>query len=114
MNIRQGFVSNSSSSSFIINKSDITEEQVYQIKNHIDVSNQLKKKSEFKKWFEFNDPGEAWDIHETTDTISGYTSMDNFQMYDLFEAIGISRDVYKSCEYSNYFTGLINHSFNLE
>jgi len=93
VNVRQGFVSNSSSSSFIINKSDITEKQIYQIKNHIGVSNQLKKKSGFENLFQFNDPGEAWDIHETEETISGYTPMDNFQMDELFEAIGVSRDV---------------------
>jgi hypothetical protein len=105
MKIRYGFVSNSSSSSFIINKSDITEKQLYQIKNHIGVSNQLKKKSGCKNMFQFNDPGEAWDLHETETTISGWTTMDNFQMTELFEAIGVSMDMYKISEYNTYFTG---------
>ena len=34
MKIRQGFVSNSSSSSFVINKINLSEKQIEQIKNH--------------------------------------------------------------------------------
>ena len=37
MKIRNGFVSNSSSSSFIINKENLTPNQIERIKNHIEV-----------------------------------------------------------------------------
>lgn len=39
MKIRNGFISNSSSSSFIINKKDITEQQADYIRRHKEISN---------------------------------------------------------------------------
>lgn len=46
MKIRAGFVSNSSSSSYIIRKSNLTSEQLYMIKNHIDYCYDLLEKME--------------------------------------------------------------------
>jgi hypothetical protein len=66
MKTRSGFVSNSSSSSFVISKDALAPWQKEAIRTH------------------YEDPGcdpeWAWDISETADTICGYTFMDNFNM----------------------------------
>lgn len=64
MKTRSGFVSNSSSSSFIIKKEDISELQVALIKMHD----------------QFADPGDEWEITEDEEYIKGSTWMDNFDM----------------------------------
>lgn len=93
MKIRSGFVSNSSSSSFIISKKHLTKEQIWAIKNHGKVG----------KWFEvlINEEDERdddeyldqycddeWRIEEKEDTIEGYTVMDNFNMGWFLREIG--------------------------
>ena len=72
MKIRIGFVSNSSSSSFVIKLEDLTGKQVSLIRNHIFLAK--------------DDP---WTITETKETISGFTSMDNFDMRNYLSEIGI-------------------------
>lgn len=83
MKTRQGFVSNSSSSSFIIQKKDLTVEQYAAIKNHIDVAREL-----FPE-MDNSDPSEAWSISEDKETLSGYTHMNNFDMHDFMERMGV-------------------------
>lgn len=75
MKARQGFVSNSSSSSFVIQKKDLTPEQLDLIRNHMED--------------EYCRSGEAWEITETDTTIEGYAFMDNFDMKDYLERVGI-------------------------
>jgi len=72
MKIRNGFVSNSSSSSFVIQKKDITAEQLTQINKHADEAG-----------------SESWGITETDTTIEGWTMMDNFDMEEYLEKIGV-------------------------
>ena len=72
MKKRFGFVSNSSSSSFIINKKDLTVNQYQKILNHRDVADE-----------------DAWYIEETEDELTGTTGMDNFSMYEYMEKLGI-------------------------
>jgi len=88
MKIRNGFVSNSSSSSFVVRKSMITALQADQIRDHVKVAKELDPEG-LGAWAE---DGE-WRIftHED-DVISGSTGMDNFSMSEFFDLIGISDD----------------------
>jgi hypothetical protein len=72
MKIRSGFVSNSSSSSFIISKHFLSPYQIEQIYAHTR--------------FAGND---AWIITETGTEIRGETSMDNFNMAEYLIRINV-------------------------
>ena len=81
---RTSFVTNSSSSSFIIAKRFLTEEQIYKIKHHVeDIERYDPNCSEY----------DQWSILETEDSISGWTHMDNFYMWEFLLDIGIPSDV---------------------
>ena len=92
MKTRSGFVSNSSSSSFVIAKSALTELQLMMIKNHIEVCKYLsvfmEKTGRIGRWFDVCE-GDEWDITETEDSLSGDTTMDNFDMVMFMEQIGV-------------------------
>lgn len=82
MKIRLGFVSNSSSASFVIYKRYLTPSQIFAIKNHyLDYS--------FIRNGCMND---RWNIHEDEYEIRGSTSMNNFSMRDFFEKIGVNEE----------------------
>lgn len=83
MKIRTGFVSNSSSSSFIIQKRDLTALQLFLIKEHSEVGQRL--------GMQFAET-DAWTITETETEISGSTFMDNFDMKEYFVQIGLLKD----------------------
>ena len=70
MKIRNGFVSNSSSSSFVIKLDDINSRQKMGIYDH---------RKELEK---DGCEDDAWDISENANVIKGTTSMDNFDMED--------------------------------
>jgi hypothetical protein len=78
MKIRKGFVSNSSSSSFVISKEFLSPYQIKMI---------------FAHGREAGD--DAWTIEETDESISGDTIMDNFDMAEYLTNIGISNKFIK-------------------
>lgn len=69
MKVRVGFVSNSSSSSFIINLDDISAKQLRKIVYNPTTNPQ------------HEDRG-SWDIEVTEKEVKGYTYMDNFNFYN--------------------------------
>lgn len=80
MKTRNGFVSNSSSQSFILQLGNVSEEQIDQIMNHVEYANQT--------W-----PGkfwaEPWYLDRSEHAIVGSTSMNNFDMEEFMSRIGI-------------------------
>lgn len=95
MKTRNGFVSNSSSSSFVVLKDILSTEQKDKILNcldWIDIFIKEDKKNgnvdNIKSRFEYYD-SDPWRIVEYDDYIFGETSMDNFSMDDYFDYIKI-------------------------
>lgn len=84
MKIRQGFVSNSSSSSFIISTNKISVAQLELLKEHAE-------SKEFKD-DKYLGPYDAWDIDEKDGYISCHTIMDNFDLYEYALKIGIKEE----------------------
>lgn len=85
MKTRLGFVSNSSSSSFVINKNFLTEKQIEQIWNHFII---LCGTDCFYEADYFSDYDE-WNITEDEDEIKGTTMMDNLDMKFFLDWIGV-------------------------
>jgi hypothetical protein len=84
MKNRAGFVSNSSSSSFIIPKQHLTLEQRSKIINHVSEA----------PYFKGDSCGDSWTVEETDDVLRGYTYMDNFDMVGwMVENLGVNPSV---------------------
>jgi len=81
MKLRLGFVSNSSSASFVLPLKYVSERQRGQIKNHSLEGKELG----FKYW------DDSWRLRfdEEGGVVSGDTRMDNFDMYAFLKAIGV-------------------------
>lgn len=98
MKTRQGFVSNSSSSSFVIDKKNLTNKQVKLIKSHMLKAEKFGVKLS-SRYYTINER-DAWEITEQqdedgNDILVGFTWMDNFPMGEFFEAIGVPNSVVK-------------------
>lgn len=89
MKTRHGFVSNSSSSSFIIAREFVNEEQLEYIKNHIEVSKDMSKFPNAWEGEFDNRPCDAWNITVDNNFVFGSTLMDNFDFYGFLASIGI-------------------------
>lgn len=94
MKTRNGFISNSSSSSFVIQKRDLTDIQIEQIRNHIEEGKKIVEQDPNAFWE--NDCGfeayDEWEIKESWTEIDGYTTMDNFDMETFLKKIGVPED----------------------
>ena len=82
MKIRSGFVSNSSSSSFLISKQALSPHQIELITNY----------PQYVEGFFMHNDVPGWSIEETKFFIKGSTSMDNFDMSTYLERIGVDDD----------------------
>jgi len=92
MKERTGYVSNSSSASFILQKSKMTEAQIQHIESLI---------SAYKGIHYIKLPGtlpglescgETWEITENTEFIKGETFMDNCELSKILDNIGVKEE----------------------
>lgn len=82
MKVRSGFVSNSSSSSFVILKEHLDDYQIDFIKEHTRIG----------KMLGMDNTDDGWYIYEHDDSITGDTNMDNFDMREYLEKIDVRTD----------------------
>jgi hypothetical protein len=94
MKKRHSFVTNSSSASFIIQKINLTAEQIRQILNPKEV---MESNPDWLKEpeFEYYEDGDGqwgfsgWNITEDDEFIKGFTCMDNFSYSTFLDKIGV-------------------------
>jgi len=89
MKTRTGFVSNSSSSSFMISLDDLTAVQLVKILDHIEEAKEMDDVLDFAV-----DAEDAWDItiKSRRHKLHGSTFMDNFDMHFFLQAIGVDME----------------------
>lgn len=88
MKMRMGFVSNSSSASFVVETKWLTEMQIYKIFNHIEIAKNVK---DFEKMFGY---AQSWKVTRINngakaETLEMSTSMTNFDMEAFLKYIGV-------------------------
>lgn len=91
MKLKSDFITNSSSSSFIIDKKHLTKKQIMMIHDHIEIGKILTDYMDMNMYHGsypisfYNE----WIINEYADQIRFDTSMDNFDMWWFLRKIGV-------------------------
>jgi hypothetical protein len=88
MKTRLGFVSNSSSASFIVNKAYLTPAQSFIVEHHVD--------SAAKSSMDWPDEADGWIMEDNGTYYRFSTWMDNFALDEFFESMGIHIENYHS------------------
>ncbi len=84
---RIGFVSNSSSSSFVISKKALKKGQLKKIRNHMHKGTKM---GVYTSWNSNID--DSWLIITEFGLVKGTTMMDNFPMHEYLKKIGVNMD----------------------
>jgi hypothetical protein len=87
MKVRNGFVSNSSSSSFMVSRDNVSLSQIDKIMNCEEAAKDMKD-------LDFLEDSKLWDISISTNFISFDTYMDNFNMKQFLLNIGIPEEAF--------------------
>jgi hypothetical protein len=88
MKIRNGFVSNSSSASFVIDRKYVSQDMINKIFDHEDVAE-----------------GEEWTVVMNDKEIICSTYMDNFDLLEYVRKIGVPEEAIRDVDGENYGNG---------
>jgi len=92
MKIRTDFVTNSSSSSFVIFRKDITPIQLEMLLNYIHI---IKTFGDKIPNLEYPDTHDSWEIDVNDEKVTGFTCMDNWGFDSFLEYIGLDMEKVK-------------------